>query len=498
MTNILSILAAASSSSGEVAESGSSISRAASIMEGEPYEILLPLGLILLLAKVFSLLLGRLHIPAVVGYLLSGLVVGLIYFIPNQTVLTGYTMGGINEVAKIGVILILFSAGLETDLKKIKAEGVASVIITTMGVLFPLAFGFLAAFLTIQIAGGTHNVYNELYYGVILTATSVSVTVATLKELGRLNSKVGTALTSAAILDDIIGVVLLSVIIALSGSGAGTTQYVANPAWNIVILVLVMIAFFALSILAGFFIHKLFDWMGKKWVHHRRIPIFSLAFCFLWSYLAEKVFHIADITGAYVAGLILSNTSATSYIDHRTDTTANVIFIPVFFASVAMKMYNSFGASGGSGSVPMTAFLIFGVLWVILGLLGKVIGAGTGALICRFGGKDSLRVGLGMMARAEVVIVTAQKGVEAGLTAPMIMPFTIALIIASSFLTPIFLKLSYHGEPAEQEASALTHPAPLPEGTTFVDRDAARINEAKAKKKEEQAKPSEPSDASSK
>ena len=103
-----------------------------------------------------------------------------------------------------------------------------------------------------------------------------------------------------------------------------------------------------------------------------------------------------------------------------------------------------------------------------------------------------------MMARAEVVIVTAQKGVEAGLTAPMIMPFTIALIIASSFLTPIFLKLSYHGEPAEQEASALTHPAPLPEGTTFVDRDAARINEAKAKKKEEQAKPSEPSDASSK
>ena len=419
---------------------------------GEPYMLLLPLGLILLLSKSFSLLMGKIKIPQVVGFLLSGLVVGAIYFIPNQSILTNYTMNGINGIAKIGVILILFSAGLETDLKKIKAEGLSSVIITLGGVIFPLALGFLSAFLFLGQRTDAASIFTYLYYGVILTATSVSITVAALKELGRLNSKVGTALVSAAILDDVIGVVLLSVVIALSGTGSATVNYVDSPAGNIAILVAIMVLFFLISIGLGILVHRLFDWMGKKYPHHRRIPMFSLAFCFIWSYLAEAIFHIADITGAYVAGLILANTSATSYIDHRTDTTANVIFVPVFFASVAMKMYTSFAGGFDAGDNSMVMFIVFGIVWILAGLLGKVVGAGLGGLITKFKFKDALRIGVGMMVRAEVVIVTAQKGVDAGLVSPLIMPFTIGLILVGTFATPILLKLLYKNEPPEDEA----------------------------------------------
>jgi len=429
---------------------------------GEPYEILLPLGLILLFSKLMSLLLGKLKIPQVVGFLIGGLLVGCLYLIPNQTILTDYTMTGINDLAKIGVILILFSAGLGTDLKQIKAEGVASVVITSLGVIVPLGLGFLAAWLFLDPS--LSNPYEDIYYGVILTATSVSITVATLKELGRLNSRVGTALVAAAILDDIIGVVLLSVVIALSGSGSGSVSYTGNGAWDIVILLLIMLSFFALSFVFGIFIHKLFDWMGKRWPNHRRIPMFSLAFCFIWSYLAERIFNIADITGAYVAGLIIANTSAMAYVDKRTDQIANLLFIPVFFASVALKMFTSFGT--GSGAIGWQ-FIVFGVVWIIVGLLGKVIGAGTGALLCKFKFKDALRIGIGMMARAEVLIVTAQKGVDSGLINPMIIPFTLGLILVSSFMTPILLKLLYKGEPPEAGRKGNALP-PLPQSESKV------------------------------
>ncbi|MCI2069473.1 MAG: cation:proton antiporter [Bacilli bacterium] len=415
----------------------------------EPFDILLPIGLILLLSKTLALVFSKIHLPQVIGYLVAGLLVGLIFFIPNQTILTTFTINGINDLAKIGVVLILFTAGLETDLQKIKAVGFASVVITSLGVLVPLGLGFLVAWSFMP----TNSVYENLYYGVILSATSVSITVATLKELHKLDTPVGSAIVSAAILDDIIGIVLLSLVISLSGGDAGT-KYVENEGLNILLIVLVMIGFFAVSAVLGFFIRKLFDWMGKKWPHHIRIPIFSLAFCFLWAYCAEKFFNIADITGAYVAGLILSATNSKHYIDHRADTTANLLFTPIFFASIALKMYTS------NLDFSDLNFLWFGICWIFVGAIGKVIGAGSGALMCKFNFKDSLRIGLGMMARAEVLIVCAQKGVDANLVSLKIMPFTLCLIILTSFITPILLKFAYKGE--LEDSTALTNGSPSP------------------------------------
>lgn len=457
----------------------------------EPYRILLPLALILILGKVFSLLFKRIKVPEIVGFLIAGLAIGLFYFIPNNWVLTDFTVTGINDLAKIGVILILFTAGVETNIKSIKAQGVASMVITSLGVIVPMGLGFLCAFCfrvfgnmdvdttwyqqlttSVELGGlGVNPIYSDLYYGIILSATSVSITVATLKEIGQLEGPTGTALISAAIIDDIIGIILLSLVISLSGAKEGGSYPWVLPtgdgALSVLWLILEMLAFFAITIGVGILFHRLFDRAGKKWPHHRRLTIIGLAFAFLWAFVAE-VFHVADITGAYFAGLIIAHTSSSQYIEHRAETTGNVLFTPIFFASVALKMYTAFGVgrSGTSTTSFTPMFIGFGFLWVLAGLAGKVIGAGLGAKICKFKTRDSLVVGVGMMARAEVLIVTAQEGIDAGLVEASIMPFCLGLIIISSFATPILLRALYKNEPPVDHGHDQTEQAPVVEASS--------------------------------
>lgn len=431
---------------------------------GSPYMILLPVALILFAAKGLSVLLDKIHIPHVIGFLLAGLLVGALKFIPSNPILSDYVMDGINILAKFGVVMILFSAGLETDLKQIKSVGGPAIVITSLGVIVPMGFGFLAAYLFRVYGGlapdfyssleaqGINPIYSDLYYGIILSATSVSITVATLKELGKLETRECNAIVAAAIIDDIIGIVLLSLAISLSGSTASGSDInllgliitacggSVTGGLSIVVIILNMTLFFLISFGVSFLVKKIFNHLGSKYPHHIRIPIFSFAFCFLWAYLAQTYFQIADITGGYIAGLILSSTAPREYIDHRTETTMDVFFVPVFFASVAMKMYSA------NFDFSSLSFVWFGLTWVAVGLLGKVIGAGGGGLMTKFGLRKSLIIGIGMMARAEVLIVTAQTGVDAGLVSDAIIPFTLGLILISSFLTPILLKFAYKNE----------------------------------------------------
>ena len=355
------------------------------------FEILLPLALILLATKFFALLGKKLGLPQVVGMLIAGILLGFIKYIPNQTIFTEDTIEGLSFLAKIGVILIMFSAGLETDLKQFKTCGLPSVIITSLGVIFPVGLGFIvsAAFNGGFVNMSQHQVITNLFYGAILAATSVSITVAVLKELGKINSKVGTSIIAAAILDDIIGVILLSLFISLDKgedlSGVG-------------IAIGKMIGFFAAAIAVGVVAHFcLKHYLKRHPEHHRRIPIIGFAMCFLFAYAAEEWFGVADITGAYVAGI-------------------------------------------------SPHIVGFGFAFIAAGLVGKVLGCGLGALSCKYSFKDSLRVGIGMMARAEVVLVCTQKGVDSGIVDDSIMPFVLILIIVSSLLTPLFLKLSYRKE----------------------------------------------------
>ncbi|MBQ9369683.1 MAG: cation:proton antiporter, partial [Clostridia bacterium] len=200
--------------------------------------------MIFVLSRALCAVCKRLHIPFVVGELLAGVLIGLIKFIPGQDIITGFTESGLSFFAKIGVILIMFSAGLGTDIKMVKSTGKAAVIVTLLGVAVPIGFGFLTAclFLNHGFAGLTSaQAVSYFFYGVILTATSVSVTVATLKEMGKLNGKVGTTIVTAAILDDIIGVILLSFAAGLGGEGG-----------NVGIVILKTVIFFVVAIPLGF------------------------------------------------------------------------------------------------------------------------------------------------------------------------------------------------------------------------------------------------------
>ncbi|MBQ7596370.1 MAG: cation:proton antiporter [Clostridia bacterium] len=391
------------------------------------YSVLLPLALILSISKVLSKLSAKLNMPQVVGMLLTGILIGFINYIPNQTVLTETSMEGIGFIAKLGVILIMFSAGLETDIKQIKSIGAPAMAITAAGVIVPMGLGFLAACI---FNGGFHSgsekMLDNLFYGVILTATSVSVSVATLKELGKLSSKVGTTIIAAAIIDDIIGVIVLSFVLALKGTN--------GEAQSPVRVVIMTLLFFVLAAAFGSAAMKTLQLIEKRYPHHRLLPIFSLAACFFFAYASEKWFGVADITGAFAAGLFLSRNPESGYIDRKSDILGYMIFTPVFFANIGMTVkFTSIS----------TDMILFGVVFILAGLSGKAFGCAGASLLCGYDKKDSIRVGVGMMARAEVALVCAQKGVENGMINSSIMPFVLALIIISSFVTPLILKKSY-------------------------------------------------------
>ena len=393
--------------------------------------------MILFFSKLFGIVFRKIGIPQVVGMLLAGVLIGCIRYIPGQHVLTEDVMEGVGFIAKIGVILIMFSAGLETDLKTVKQTGIAALSVTLWGVLIPMAFGFIVA---CGFNGGftdwSHDtVVSNLFYGTILTATSVSVTVATLKELGKLSSPIGTAIVSAAIIDDVIGIIILSFVIGIGDGGQGT-------AW---IVLLKTIAFFVVAIGLGLLIRWLFKKLADKFPHNRRVPIFGYAVCFLYAYCAEEFFGVADITGAFIAGLMLAQIHESDYIDRKADITTYMIFGPVFFANIGMTV--SF--SGINVNVAL-----FGLCFIVAGMLGKFIGCTLGARICKFNWSDSFKSGIGMMARAEVALVCAQKGVENNLINSAIMPFILILIIITSFLTPIILKFIYKKDEKKEAALA--------------------------------------------
>ena len=417
-------------------------------------DILLPIGLILIISKVFGIGAKKIGLPQVAAMLLTGIILGLLYqFIPwiNQNVITDTGIEGIRFIAEIGVILIMFSAGLGTDVKQIRATGISALVITVLDVVLAIGLGFLVSGLvqgftgTVEFtnaAGDTVTIskgWSNLFYGVILSATSVSVTVATLKELGKLNSRIGTTIVSAAILDDIIGVIVLSVVLSLSSTGSGSTGAITSilGIWNVNSIVSVVIAtvlFFAFIFLLGFIIRKIFNHLERKYPHHRRIPIYGLALCFIIAFLSEKVFGIADITGAYFSGLLLSGRQSSKYIERRSDIASYILFTPVFFAKIGLTTHWQ--------KIDPT-FLLFGVLFLIAALVGKFVGATAGAKMTGNNWKDSLCCGAAMIVRAEVCLVSAQKGIDAGLINPNVQIFLIILIISTSFVVPLILKAAY-------------------------------------------------------
>lgn len=384
----------------------------------ETIDILRDLAIILLFAKCLGILARKFKAPQVVGQILAGLLVGPCVFgwISQNDFIT--------QMAEVGVIILMFSVGLESDLKELLKTGPVAFLIACAGVITPLIAGALLYMGFYGVSPwGSENFYRAVFIGTIMTATSVSITVASLQELGKIKSKVGTTIVSAAIIDDVIGIIVLTFVVGFK-----------NPDSNPGMVVLKTIAFFAVAIVGGFLIYKIFLTLDNRYPHTRRIPIVSVAFCFGLSYISERYFGIADITGAYVAGLVLCNLSDNEYIERKVDVSSYMFFGPIFFASIGLK--TSFDSINGK-------MIAFGICFVIVALLAKVVGCGLVSRLCRYNAADSLKIGVGMMTRGEVALIVAQKGLAAGMLTADYFTAVILLIIVSSILTPILLKLLY-------------------------------------------------------
>lgn len=389
-------------------------------------QILRDLVIIIVSAKLFGLIARRLHAPQVAGEIIAGLIIGPTLF---DLVEAGDFLSG---MAEIGVILLMFSAGLETDIDKLKKSGVKATILACTGVAVPLVFGAILYMSFYGFAApGSMEFIKALFIGTILTATSVSITVQVLKELGKISTDVGTTIMSAAIIDDVIGIVVLTAVLGLK-----------DPSANLITVVIKTVAFFVLSFVVGIAIFKIMKKVEIKWPHTRRIPILGLALAFAMSYVADKYFGVADITGAYVAGIILSSLDNSEYIDRKMDINSYMIFGPVFFASVGLQT--------NLKTVDMT-ILAFSAAFVIVGLLGKVVGCGLVAKLLKYNTSDALKIGVGMMTRGEVALIVAQRGLKAEIIDSRYFTAVILLIILSSILTPIILKAIYASDESKEK-----------------------------------------------
>ena len=384
----------------------------------EAYLVFRDLAIIVIFAKVFGIVARKLKAPQVVGEIIAGLLIGpsILGLVEQTPFLT--------QMAEIGVVLLMFSAGLETNLKELVKTGPKALMVAMVGVFVPLCGGTLlySCFYGFE-AVGSDGFFRAVFIGTILTATSVGITVQTLKELGHIKEHVGTLITSAAIIDDVIGIIVLTFVI-------GFKKPDAKP----ILVVRDVLLFFACSICVGILMYYIFKFIDKRHPHQRRVPILGFAMCMFFAFAADRFFGIADITGAYVAGLILCNLNDSEYIARKIDINSYMIFGPVFFASIGLKTrFDGFTSS----------LLLFSLCFVAVGLITKVIGCGLTAKLMGYNMNESLKVGVGMMTRGEVALIVAQKGLSVGMLDAKYFASVILLIIVSSVTTPIVLKLLY-------------------------------------------------------
>lgn len=387
----------------------------------EAYLIFKSLCIIIISAKIFGIIARKLKAPQVVGEIIAGVVIG-----PSVLGLVGQT-DFLSQMAEIGVVLLMFSAGLQTNLKDLIKTGGKAFAIACAGVFVPLIGGTLLYFAFYGMSPlGSPEFYRAVFIGVIMTATSVSITVQTLKELGKLSTEVGTTVLSAAIIDDVIGIIVLTFVVGMNGGETKPLEVIIKT-----------VLFFVFSFVLGYIIYKIFRFSDKMWPRTRRIPIMSLALCLGMAYIAERFFGIADITGAYVAGIILCSIHDSNYVAEKMDISSYLLFGPIFFASIGLKT---------SIDKLSSELLLFCIGFVFVALICKIIGCTAVSKLCKFNSVDSLKIGVGMMTRGEVALIVAQKGLSSGIITSDYFTPVIFLILISSIITPIILKILYSKE----------------------------------------------------
>lgn len=378
------------------------------------YNFLLAVAIIILSTKFLGSLSEKVNMPQVVGALLAGVILG-----PSVLGIVQET-DFLAETAEIGVILLMFMAGLDTDINEIKKNSVSMLCIASFGVILPLIGGAACYYFYFHVDASNFNeVLKCVFMGVILTATSVSITVEALREMGKLNGPVGSAILGAAVLDDIIGIIILTIVSSLKDSSVSIISILIKIGLYIILMGILAIVCKA----ARPTVNEIQD--------KRRFTIYVMSLMLFIAFISEHYFGIADITGAYLLGLLLSTFEIRQYIAKKMTVPSYLFFSPIFFASIGIKTE----LSGMTMSL-----LIFSLLLLVVAILSKIIGCGLGARLTGFSNSDAFHIGIGMVSRGEVALIVAQKGYNMGLLSGKLFSPIVLVVIVTTIVTPVLLK----------------------------------------------------------
>ncbi len=376
------------------------------------HTILLDLALILIFTRIGGIISHKFKMPEVTGALLAGVFLGpqmldLVYYSDDIQLLSG-----------LGGIMLMFLAGVNTDLEQLQKAGRSSFMIGLLGILGSLLFGLWGGSLFFT------NTMENIFISIVLTATSISITVETLNELGTFHTNAGINILGAAVVDDILGLLLISVFLAANG-GAGSV--------SLVYMLVKVILFCFFGILAIKFLPNNIDRIMKKIRLKHNPPTFSLAIALLFTFFSE-MFDIAAITGAYFCGLLLSRVYYKEAIEKNVKAITSGLLSPIFFASVGLEM----GIGSFNGSMIGMIIVLFAVA-----VIGKIIGCGGAAKIFGMKWNESMQIGAGMVSRGEVAVITANIGLQHGVITQEIFTLLMFIILLTTIAAPILLKLTF-------------------------------------------------------
>jgi Kef-type K+ transport system membrane component KefB len=393
-------------------------------------QLLLLIGVIIASAKLAGAASNRLGQPAVFGELLVGLVLG-----PTALDILGWPVfagaGGagaastllpvVRDLSEIGVILLMFIAGLETDVGEMRRVGHVAFWTAAAGVALPLFAGAGVA-----VAFGMPLLWEGVFIGTILTATSVSITAQTLMEIGALRSREGTVILGAAVIDDVMGIIVLSLVVAFARAEGGV-----DPV-SIALVMGRMVAYFTLAVLVGAAFEAIARRAQLLGVSQGLLAI-VLVVAFLYAWAAEFLGGVAAITGAYLAGVFFARTSFKARIDADIHPLTYSMLVPVFFVGIGLQ------ANGRQ----LGGHVAFTVAIIVVAIVTKVVGCGAAARLLGFGRTEAVRVGVGMISRGEVGLIVASYGLAHGIIGLDVFSASVMMVLATTMLTPPLLRLTF-------------------------------------------------------
>lgn len=391
-------------------------------------QFILQIVLVLFAVKLAGHISVRLGQPSVLGKIIVGIILGpaLLGWVQETDVLSVFS--------QIGVLLLMFLAGLETDLQELNKNMKAAVLVAIGGIIFPIVMTYgVAQFFDFTVP-------EAIFLGLLLSATSVSISVQTLRELGWLNTKEGSALLGAAVLDDIIVVILIAIAMSFFGTGGGSDA-------NIGLLIGKKVLFFIVLFLAAKWLVPLFIKLFSNFRVTQAVLSAGLIITFGFAFFAEYL-GVAGIIGSFFAGIAIGQTKFKEEIEHKVDPIANGIFVPFFFVSIGLAV--SFVGIGEQ--------IWFLIIFSLIAIASKIIGSGLGAKVSGFSTRSSLGIGSGMVSRGEVALILAAMGLQSGLLHPEYYTSAIIVVIVTTVVTPPLLKIIFGNRSEQSDGSKDVEP----------------------------------------